>query len=469
MTEEKKAKENEQVVAESESVEISRRERILRERLLTVEEDEVHAERRVKRNAERRKSSLTKQINRARRHQEEELDRKAKSKLYNNKFLRPLYYLTMPFRAAGRFVYGKLTGRMKHHQATTPHRSFYLTTHARAVRQINISGYGRFCREVWRMIKDNWWLYLKALLLLSIGFFLVAGIDSQSNYAATRDAMHTAGEGGFKVITTLMARAVTSGTTVTNTAKEYPAYIIILLGWLVLVYIARHVYGTNRPMKLRDALYQAGAPIISVLMIVLLIMIQLLPLALVMLAYTALSGASYISDGIQIENMGAWCIIALVAVLTLYWMITSLMCLVTVTIPGIYPLRAYYETSIQMSGRRVKVLLRLLMMLVPVVIVWVIALIPTVLIDDHFKFANFPLVGIVGSVLVAATYIWLTAYIYMFYRRIIDSPLQPEGTPDFLWPWQRVKRKKAINKKGVKQDGHNESKSVSAGDTKQSK
>lgn len=471
MAKDEKSKSSAREREELESVEVSRRERRLRERLATVDEDQVHAEREIKRNAERKKRRLTKEINRVRDRQEAELDRKANSRMYQNKWLRPLYYLSMPFRATGRYIYQKVTGRMVRHQATTPHRSFYLTTHAQAIRQINISGYVRFCREVARMIWDNRWLYAKALMLLSLCFFLVAGMDSQSNYADTRDALHTANEGGFKTVTTLISRAAVSGVSVTNSDKQLPAYAIILLGWLTLVYIARHVYGTNRRLRLRDALYQAGAPIVPLLMILVLMLVQLLPLALTMLAYMALSGASYISDGIQIENMGAWCVIGLVAVLTLYWMITSVLCLVTVTIPGIYPLRAYYETSVQVSGRRVKILLRLLMMLVPVVIAWLVVLLPTVLIDDHFKFANFPLIGIIGSALAAATYIWMATYIYMLYRRIIDSPLQPEGTPDFMWPWQRVKRKKAINKKRVKQDEYSDDKSkpASVSDQKQDK
>ena len=105
--------------------------------------------------------------------------------------------------------------------------------------------------------------------------------------------------------------------------------------------------------------------------------------------------------------MAAWCVIAALAILTIYWMITSLLTLVTVTIPGIYPLRAYFETSVLVSGRRVKILLRILMMLLPLVILWLVVLIPVVLIDQAVTFDSVPFVQLFTTLLVAASLIWI--------------------------------------------------------------
>ena len=92
--------------------------------------------------------------------QEARLNRRDNSRLYRRSHI--LYALTTPFRAIGRgirAIYRKLRGRVEHHRQVTPHRSFYLTTHAQSVRQINISGYGRFVHEVGRLIWDNKRLY----------------------------------------------------------------------------------------------------------------------------------------------------------------------------------------------------------------------------------------------------------------------------------------------------------------------
>ena len=432
-----------------ELVEISRREQRLRERLLTVDEDMVHDEQRLHDNGERRKARLIKRINRTRARQEAKLNRRDKSRLYRRSHI--LYALMSPIFAVGRgirLIYRKVMGRVEHHKQVTPHRSFYLTTHAQAVRQINISGYLRFVHEVGRMIWDNRRLYLKALLVLTIALLTIIGLGVQSNYISVRDAMQEAGLNWFIRMVGLITQAIITSLTVSDANRQSYALLLILVAWMVLIYIARHIYGGRTKMKLRDAIYNSSSALVPLLTILVVVLIQLLPLAIALISYSAVTGAGYINEGIEIENMAAWCAIAAVTILTIYWMITSLLTLITVTIPGIYPLRAYFETSVLVSGRRVKILLRVLMMFAPLVLLWLVALIPTTLIDDHFKFQTFPLVQLVTTLLVAASFIWISAYMYLLYRRLLDSPEQPIGTPNkrFVWPWLRKQRQAEIAK-----------------------
>ena len=432
---------------QDELVQISRREQRLRERLLTVDEDLIHDENRLHANGERRKRRLTKQINRTRARQKTRLNRREKSKLYHRS--KALYVLCQPFYALGRgakWIYNKITGRVEHHKQVTPHRSFYLTTHAKAVRQINISGYFRFIHEVGRQIWDNKWLYFKALLLLSLLITLVVGFGATSNYVEVRDALEASGIGYFYEIVGLFTQAIITSTTMPNTGNQAFFVVLILIAWLVLIYIARHIYNGRTKLKLRDAIYNACGGLVSLLAIVCLVIVQLLPLAITLISYSAISGAGYINEGIEIENMAAWCVIAAVLIMTIYWMVTSLLTMITITIPGIYPLRAYFETSVLVSGRRIKILLRLLMMFVPIVLLWLVVLTPMTIIDLTVKFKSFPLIQLTTSVLVAASFIWMTAYLYMLYRRLIDSPEQPIGTPNskIVWPWLRKRRAKQI-------------------------
>ena len=106
-------------------VQITRRERRLRERLLTVDEDMIHDEKRLHDNGERRKARLIARINRTRERQEAKLDRQDASRLYH---ISPvLYAIASPLFAFGRgirWIYRKLRGRVEHHRKVTPHRSF---------------------------------------------------------------------------------------------------------------------------------------------------------------------------------------------------------------------------------------------------------------------------------------------------------------------------------------------------------
>ena len=445
-------------------VQITNRERRLRERLLTVDEDMIHDEKRLHDNGERRKARLTAKINRTRARQEAKLDRQETSRLYHISPI--LYAIASPFFAIGRgfrWVYRKLAGRVEHHRKVTPHRSFYLTTHAQSVRQINISGYLRFVHEVGRTIWDNKWLYFKALVILTLTLLTVIGLGVHSSYVDMRDALNEVDLNWFFRLVGMVTQAILTSMDVANANNRMLSIMLLIISWMALIYIVRHISGGRTKLKLRDALYNSSGSLLSILIIIMVMAIQLLPLAIVMISYSAVSGAGYINEGIAIENMAAWCIITIVGILTIYWMITGMLSLITVTIPGIYPLRAYFETSVLVSGRRVKILLRVLMMLVPLALVWIIVLIPTVLIDNALKLMNFPLVQIITTLLVAASLIWISVYLYMLYRRLLDSPEQPVGTPNrqFVWPWQRKKRAAEIAQ--AVQDSENNSGRADAG------
>ena len=62
-----------------------------------------------------------------------------------------------------------------------------------------------------------------------------------------------------------------------------------------------------------------------------------------------------------------------------------------------------------------------------------------------------------------ALLIWISVYLYMLYRRLLDSPEQPVGTPNrqFVWPWQRKKRAAEIAQ--AVQDSENNSGRADAG------
>lgn len=434
---------------------ISHREQLLRERLLTVDEDLVRTETRLRQRGEARRRKLAAKINRARSRQEAKLDRRDKSRLYHR--ARPLYYLLCPVFAVGRFfqsVYRWACRKTEHHRHVSPHRSFYLTTHAQAVRQINISGYGRFVTEVWRMVRDNWLIYLKITLLMALAIIAVVGVsNAHSNYVDTREAMEKVDLHPFLKQAGLVTQAIITSLTVTDANRQAATFIIVAVAWLSLVFIARRVYSGNQ-LRLRDAIYSAGTPLVPMMVLLVAVLVQLLPLALVLISYSAITGAGYINQGVAIENMAAWCVILAVLVLTIYWMVTSLLTLVSVTIPGLYPMRAYYETSIQVAGRRVKILLRILMMFLPLLALWALVLIPTVLLDSILKPKAFPVVQLVVSLLAAISCTWVSAYMYVLYRRILDSPEQPVGTIGrVVWPWQRRKLVKPDRAKANKDSG----------------
>jgi hypothetical protein len=188
----------------------------------------------------------------------------------------------------------------------------------------------------------------------------------------------------------------------------------------VIVWILRYRLSDNQ-IKLRDALYNAGSPIVATFILLLLIVAQLLPFALILLAYVAVSGVGIINWEIAIENMAAWCALAAIAVLTIYWMATSFIALVIVTNPGVYPWQAIKMSGDMVVGRRLRIVLRLMFMLVPLALLWLVVLLPVILLDNWIKLDWLPLVPLFTLFLSTLSLTWSASYIFLLYRKLLDD------------------------------------------------
>jgi hypothetical protein len=307
-----------------------------------------------------------------------------------------------------------------------PHRSLFLTRKRDAGRSMKIPGYFAFAHQVWAMIWQNKNLFIKFIILYAVLSLLVVGTLNQTNYVALRDQLNATSEDlGIAKWATLFTSAITSSSGEEATiASQTIAGLLLLFGWLVVVWVLRRRMAGDK-IKLRDALYSAGSPIIATFTLLLIMVLQLLPFALTLLAYSALSGVGVINWDISIENMAAWCALAAVAALTLYWMTTSFIALVIVTNPGVYPFAAIRMAGDIVVGRRVRVMLRLLFMMLPMAILWLVVLLPIIWLDDFIAIDWLPLVPLIVLILSTLTLTWVASYIYMLYRRLLDDDAPP--------------------------------------------
>jgi hypothetical protein len=171
----------------------------------------------------------------------------------------------------------------------------------------------------------------------------------------------------------------------------------------------------------------------------------MLPFALVLLAYSSVTAVGWINIGIQIENMAAWCVMAITAVMTLYWICSSFIALIIVTLPGMYPFAALRAAGDLVVGRRLKLVFRLIFMALPVMLMWIVVLLPAILIDSWLQLTWQPLVPIMVLLLTTLKIIWCAAYIYLLYRRMVDDPEPPVPSA-----WQQKRAAKKETKKPAK-------------------
>lgn len=332
-------------------------------------------------------------------------------------------------------IYQWLVGRVKALLSRRPHRSFRPTRRRDYARSFKLPGYWSFTAGALKVIKQNW----KSLLWLAIIYGTLSaiflGLSSQESFADLREDITQTGSdllgGDWSTLGKSSALAVVTvgGAISPDLTVEQQIYAVAfgLLAWLTVVWLIRHRLAGNR-VSLRDALYNAGAPVVATTVLFIIFIIQLIPVALAALGFTAAQATGLLDGGI--EAMLFWFAAVGLVALSLYWASGTAIAMVIVTNPGTYPLKALSIAGDMVTGRRLRVIFRLLWLIMLVAIAWLAILIPAIAFDGWLKnvWSGVDWLPIVPGLMLAlsiASFIFMANYIYLLYRRLVDDDAKP--------------------------------------------
>lgn len=317
--------------------------------------------------------------------------------------------------------------------AGSPHKSFRRTLRRDYVRSLDMPGYIAFTHEVWRTV----WKYkavfgpLVATYALFSGLFV--GLASQETYSQLAEVIRsTSGElfqgkiGELGKAGLLLVTGLSGGLNPQITQNQLTlSGVFVLLVWLTTVWLLRAFLAGKHP-RMRDGLYNAGSPIVATAIVGLLLIVQLLPAALVPLGISAATATDpeLLSGGV--EAMLFWSVAFFLILLSLYWITSTFIALVIVTLPGMYPLEAVRTAGSLVVGRRFRLLLRIVWLLVMSLLLFVIVMIPVILFDAWLKglvpaIAWLPIVPLTLLVCSSALLVWMASYVYLLYRKVVDD------------------------------------------------
>jgi len=316
-----------------------------------------------------------------------------------------------------------------------PHRTLKLTRHRDYTRSLKLPGNIAFTKYVSKTIWKNRKLFAMLALFYAILTVFMVGIASQDTYKTLVDTLNntsgnlfSSGFGEIGKAGLLFVTAATGGLSqnLTDIQQVYTG-IITILTWLTSVWLLRNILAGHK-IKLRDGLYNAGSPIVATFIVALVFLVQLLPIALAIIGYTAASLTGLLDSGI--EAMLFWVVAALLATLSMYWITSTLFALVIVTLPGMYPFKALKTAGDLVVGRRFRILLRFVWMMFITVLIWAITMIPLILLDKWIKglwsaISWLPTIPVVLLVLGAITIVWISSYVYLLYRKVIADDAEP--------------------------------------------
>jgi len=326
--------------------------------------------------------------------------------------------------------------RVKSYLNRRPHRSFRRTRRRDYDRSLKLPGYLAFTKYVAKTV----WLYRRIMILVAVVYavltLLLVGIASQDTYSTLLNTLQTTGEdvfvgslGDISKAGLLFLASVTGSISQNLTdVQQIYAVLIGLLIWLTSVWLLRNLLAGHK-VKLRDGLYNSGSPILSTFLVALLLIVQLLPLALALIGYSAASATGLLAGG-GVESMLFWIAAGLLTMLSLYWITSTAFALIIVTLPGMYPMQAIKTAGDLVVGRRLRILLRLIWMAFSIVITWAAIMIPIILIDMWLKnmwsaISWVPTVPVVLLTLSSLTIVWASSYVYLLYRKVVADDTDP--------------------------------------------
>lgn len=325
--------------------------------------------------------------------------------------------------------------RLKRFLARRPHRSFRLTRRREYKRSLVLPGYWSFTNNVRSILWKNKKLFGGLILVYIVATIIISGFGAQEGYSNLSQALKEGSgdlfKGNFGTIAQaglLLLSAVSTKMSPNLTqAQSILGGLAFFYAWLATIWLLRNSLAGHSP-KLRDGLYNSGSPVLATVAVGFIIMLQLLPAALAVIIYGAAEQSGMLEAGIS--AMLVWIGTILLGILSLYWVTSSFLALVIVTLPGMYPMHALRSAGDLVVGRRLRILLRLIWLLIVVVVSWAVLVIPIIFFDDWVKkmvplVSWLPIVPLVIIGLSSISLIYTTSYIYLLYRRIVDDDDAP--------------------------------------------
>lgn len=338
-------------------------------------------------------------------------------------------------RSNARSIYRSLRRHAGGYLARRPHRSFRRTLRRDYERSLRLPGYVAFTFDVLRTLTVQRRLFVGLVVVYAVLGGIFVGLASQDAYSQLSDLIDATGSdiftGGLAGISeaTLLLVAGVSGSIYPelSDAQRVFAILIALLVWLTTVWLLRAVLSGGSP-RLRDGLYNAGAPIAGTAVIVGALIVQLLPATIGIIAFNSAIETGVFSSGFM--AMTITIIVGLLILVSAYWVVATFFALVVVTLPGMYPWNALRTAGDIVIGRRTRLLLRLLWLLVLNMISIVITLLPVILIQRWLSgiapvVGAIPIVPIVFALVSSSLVVWSAAYVYILYRKVVDDDAAP--------------------------------------------
>jgi hypothetical protein len=312
----------------------------------------------------------------------------------------------------------KIGDRRREYFAARPHKSFRKTKMPRT--RPPLASPKQNAIESLKLIWRERRLFFVLSVVYMLATYIFVGGVAQGDFVDLKDATVEVVGGSLNSFSTALSLFTSTMSGVfggeMNELQQFLAVLLGVMFWLAIVWALR-MRMANEKITAREALYTSGAPLISYVIVGFFLILQLTPGAVGLFVFNFANSGGYLQGGVEVMAFALAAI--LLGALSLYWLAGSLVALIVVTLPKMYPWRAIRIAGELAIWRRARLLLHTVVLAVLLLLMWVVVLLPILLLDTVLKFAWLPLVPFAVQVLGALTILYAATYIYKLYRSML--------------------------------------------------
>ncbi len=241
------------------------------------------------------------------------------------------------------------------------------------------SGFSIFKKSV-GVLTRHWKLFLLVVVVYALlNTLLVQGftaINGAGDAKTSLDQVFTGDWGRVMSGLTLFAYLLgVTGSAADATAGLYQLILALIIS-LALIWALRQVYAGNK-IRMRDTFYNGMSPFVPFILVLLVIGLQLIPMAIGIALYATVVGAGISTTGLE---QVMWALLAFVlSVVSLYMIMSSIFALYIVTLPGMTPMRALRSARQLVANRRWAVMRKVLFLPVALILLTALVVVPLLL------------------------------------------------------------------------------------------
>jgi hypothetical protein len=266
-----------------------------------------------------------------------------------------------------------------------------------------------------RLLIKKWRLFGGIVLVyLVLTIVLVKGCGVTTDIGQLKSAVLGLAHGNtaqlsasFTLFSILLGNA---NSTASDVAGAYQTILLVIIS-LALIWALRQSMAKDKAkITMRDAFYKGLYPLVPLLLVLVVIGLQLFPLVVANFLYSNVLASGL---ALTVLEKGLWAIlVALLVLLTLYMVTSSIFALYIVTLPNVRPMQALRSARDLVRHRRWMIMRKVLFLPVALLVCAAAIVIPIIIVSPPVAEWTFFVLSMSGLAL-------FHSYLYLLYRELL--------------------------------------------------